>query len=184
MTPAQRAIHYCLSLPSFRTSDVAAISGEATSGSASYLRQLAKVGVVLETDQAGVWMPGQRDDVAAWRSRVARTKTKEGGNGAAYQRAKRAREEAERGARERAVLTSQPSTAMNNCAQPLHEEENGCAMRELTPLSEVAEALDVHPVTLLRWEKAGKIKVVTLPNGYKRVPVDEVRRLVTGRTNG
>jgi hypothetical protein len=45
-------------------------------------------------------------------------------------------------------------------------------------LKRAAEALGVHEQTLRSWEKRGLIRMIRLPgSGYRRVPVEEIRRL-------
>ncbi len=45
-------------------------------------------------------------------------------------------------------------------------------------LKRTAQVLGVHEQTLRRWEKRGIVRMVRLPgSGYRRVPVQEVRRL-------
>ena len=47
----------------------------------------------------------------------------------------------------------------------------------LTP-KEAAKLLGVHPLTLYRWAKAGKIKCVVTPSGRYRYPFSEVKRIL------
>jgi excisionase family DNA binding protein len=46
-------------------------------------------------------------------------------------------------------------------------------------LPEAAAILSVHPRTLKRWGRAGAIRLIALPGGQFRVPVEEVERLLT-----
>jgi len=48
--------------------------------------------------------------------------------------------------------------------------------------SEVARILNVHPLTVTRWCREGKIKTITTLGGYYRIPASEVERLLTTRT--
>lgn len=49
--------------------------------------------------------------------------------------------------------------------------------RLLTP-KEAARMLGVHPLTLYRWARKGKIKVVTTPSGRYRYPLTEILRIL------
>jgi len=49
--------------------------------------------------------------------------------------------------------------------------------RLLTP-KEAARILGVHPLTLYRWAKKGKIKYVETPSGRMRYPMSEIQRLL------
>jgi putative resolvase len=51
-------------------------------------------------------------------------------------------------------------------------------LEEHYPLRKAAEILGVHPVTLRRWEKEGKIRYIRTPSGQRRFPRSEVLRLV------
>jgi excisionase family DNA binding protein len=46
------------------------------------------------------------------------------------------------------------------------------------PLRKAAEILGVHPITLRRWEKQGKIYCIRTPSGQRRFPRSEVLRLL------
>lgn len=49
----------------------------------------------------------------------------------------------------------------------------------LLTLQQAALMLGVHPITLKRWERAGKIKFVRLPIGNRpRITATEVKRLM------
>jgi len=48
----------------------------------------------------------------------------------------------------------------------------------LLSLQQAAEILDVHPVTLVRWEKEGKISLVHLGPRSIRITQDEVTRFI------
>jgi excisionase family DNA binding protein len=45
-------------------------------------------------------------------------------------------------------------------------------------LPEAAAILSVHPRTLKRWQRAGKLRLIELPGGQFRVPETEVSRLL------
>ena len=53
-------------------------------------------------------------------------------------------------------------------------------MTTLYNLPAAAAILSVHPQTLKRWHKQGKITLVELPGGHWRVPASEVTRLAAG----
>lgn len=49
---------------------------------------------------------------------------------------------------------------------------------ELLTMEEAARILKVHPVTLKRWARLGKLSIVRLPVGKRpRVPRSEIERL-------
>lgn len=48
----------------------------------------------------------------------------------------------------------------------------------LLTLKEACERLGIHPNTLRRWEKEGKIRVIRTPKGRRRIPESEVKRLM------
>lgn len=182
MTPIQRAISYCLSLSSFRTDDVVAISGGDAAGIASYLRIIAKDGTIVAAAEAGLWMPGGKRAVATWRHQAATTKTREGGNSAAYRRAREARLEAERGARERGNLTSQGGA--EPCRKGQDETESiDMAATTTVNLTKAAEVTGYSQDTLRRYCDQGKIRFVRSPTGHRRILETELRRL-TEAANG
>ncbi|WP_049757176.1 MerR family DNA-binding transcriptional regulator [Ammonifex degensii] len=45
-------------------------------------------------------------------------------------------------------------------------------------MRKAAEILGVHPITLRRWEKTGKIRCIRTPSGQRRFPRSEILRLV------
>jgi len=47
----------------------------------------------------------------------------------------------------------------------------------LTP-KKAAELLGVHPLTLYRWAKSGKIKYIRTPGGRFRYPLSEIKRIL------
>ncbi|MDN5347409.1 MAG: putative resolvase [Clostridia bacterium] len=51
-------------------------------------------------------------------------------------------------------------------------------LEEHYPLRKAAEILGVHPVTLRRWEREGKIRCIRTPSGQRRFPRSEVLRLL------
>lgn len=51
-------------------------------------------------------------------------------------------------------------------------------LEEHYPLRKAAEILGVHPITLRRWEKEGKIRCIRTPSGQRRFPRSEVLRLL------
>lgn len=54
--------------------------------------------------------------------------------------------------------------------------------KELTP-AQFAEELQVHPKTLQRWARAGKVRANMSPGGHRRYPESEVDRLKSSRAN-
>ena len=52
---------------------------------------------------------------------------------------------------------------------------------KLRNLNDAADALDVHPVTLKRWNAQGKTKLTRLPNGYWRMSESELARLMAAQ---
>jgi excisionase family DNA binding protein len=51
-------------------------------------------------------------------------------------------------------------------------------LEEHYPLRKAAEILGVHPITLRRWEKEGKIRCVRTPSVQRRFPRSEILRLL------
>lgn len=51
-------------------------------------------------------------------------------------------------------------------------------LEEHYPLRKTAEILGVHPITLRRWEKTGKIRCISTPSGQRRFPRSEILRLL------
>ena len=47
----------------------------------------------------------------------------------------------------------------------------------LYALKEACLLLDLHPRTIQKWDKQGKIRVVRTPGGRRRIPESEIRRL-------
>ncbi len=51
-------------------------------------------------------------------------------------------------------------------------------MEKLYRVKEAAEILGVHPKTLQRWAREGKIRVVKTVGGIRRIPESEIRKLL------
>ena len=51
-------------------------------------------------------------------------------------------------------------------------------MEKLYRIKEASEILGVHPKTLQRWARDGKIRVVKTVGGIRRIPESEIRRLL------
>jgi len=51
-------------------------------------------------------------------------------------------------------------------------------MGKLYRIKEVAEILGVHPKTVQKWAREGKIKVVYTVGGRRRIPESEIMRLL------
>ena len=51
-------------------------------------------------------------------------------------------------------------------------------LERLLTLSETCERLGIHPNTLRKWDKQGKIRVVRTVGGRRRIPESEVERLM------
>jgi putative resolvase len=47
----------------------------------------------------------------------------------------------------------------------------------LYTLKEACLLLGLHPRTIQKWDKQGKIRVVRTPGGRRRIPESEIRRL-------
>lgn len=45
-------------------------------------------------------------------------------------------------------------------------------------IRQASERLDVLPVTILRWIKSGKLQAFRLPNGYWRIRLTDLDRLL------
>ncbi len=56
-------------------------------------------------------------------------------------------------------------------------------MEKLYRIKEVAELLGVHPKTVQRWAREGKIRVVYTVGGRRRIPESELKRLLGEKTN-
>jgi len=56
-------------------------------------------------------------------------------------------------------------------------------MEKLYRVKEVAEILGVHPKTVQKWAREGKIKVVYTVGGRRRIPESELRRLLGEKTD-
>ena len=53
-------------------------------------------------------------------------------------------------------------------------------LEEHYPLRKAAEILGVHPITLRRWEKVGKVRCIRTPSGQRRFPRSGALRLLGG----
>ncbi|GAB6135188.1 IS607 family transposase [Thermococcus prieurii] len=49
---------------------------------------------------------------------------------------------------------------------------------KLYTLKQASEILGVHPKTIQKWDREGKIKVIRTPGGRRRIPESEIRRLL------
>ena len=49
---------------------------------------------------------------------------------------------------------------------------------KLYTLKQASEILGVHPKTIQKWDREGKIKVVRTPGGRRRIPESEIKRLL------
>lgn len=52
---------------------------------------------------------------------------------------------------------------------------------KLYTVSEVAEMLNVHKLTVLRWIKENRIKAIRLPSGRLRIPKEEVDKILVSK---
>lgn len=50
-------------------------------------------------------------------------------------------------------------------------------MERLLTIKKAKELLGVSPLTLQRWDKAGKIRIVRTTGGMRRIPESEIKRL-------
>ena len=48
----------------------------------------------------------------------------------------------------------------------------------LYTLKRASGILGVHPKTLQRWDREGKIRTIKTPGGRRRIPESEIRRLL------
>ena len=48
----------------------------------------------------------------------------------------------------------------------------------LLTVKEVAQILGVSPVTIRAWDKNGKIKTIRTPGNQRRIPEEELRRIL------
>ena len=51
-------------------------------------------------------------------------------------------------------------------------------MGKLINPKQAAEMLKVHPVTLINWEKAGRIQCVKTLGGHRRYCLDEIEKIL------
>ena len=49
---------------------------------------------------------------------------------------------------------------------------------KLYTVKQASEILGVHPKTIQKWDREGKIKVVRTPGGRRRIPEGEIKRLL------
>ena len=49
---------------------------------------------------------------------------------------------------------------------------------KLYTLKQASEILGVHPKTIQKWDREGKIKVVRTPGGRRRIPESEIKRIL------
>ena len=49
---------------------------------------------------------------------------------------------------------------------------------KLYTVKQASEVLGVHPKTIQKWDKEGKIKVIRTPGGRRRIPESEIKRLL------
>lgn len=67
----------------------------------------------------------------------------------------------------------------------MHREvENTGKIEVLITLSEAAKLLGVHPNTLSKWAREGRVRVIETPGGNRRIPLNEVLRLLVERQKG
>lgn len=57
-------------------------------------------------------------------------------------------------------------------------------MEETYRIGEAARTLGVRVETVRRWERAGRIRTVRTPGGQRRVPAEEIARLLASRGEG
>lgn len=55
---------------------------------------------------------------------------------------------------------------------------------ELLTLDEVADILGLSKTSMYRWAADGRLPVLTLPNGHKRVSRDDLNRLIVDSRAG
>ncbi len=53
---------------------------------------------------------------------------------------------------------------------------------KLYTVKQASEILGVHPKTIQKWDKEGKIKVIRTPGGRRRIPESEIKRLLGIKT--
>lgn len=49
---------------------------------------------------------------------------------------------------------------------------------KLYTVKQASEILGVHPKTIQKWDKEGKIKIIRTPGGRRRIPESEIKRLL------
>lgn len=55
---------------------------------------------------------------------------------------------------------------------------------KLYTVKQTSEILGVHPKTIQRWDKEGRIKVIRTPGGRRRIPESEIKRLLEVKEEG
>ena len=56
---------------------------------------------------------------------------------------------------------------------------------KLYTVKQASEILGVHPETIQKWDREGKIRVVRTPGGRRRIPESEIKRILgIGKENG
>lgn len=64
----------------------------------------------------------------------------------------------------------------------MHPTDVHSEPRLLTSL-EVAQRFGIHPSTVWRWRKAGRLPSIALPSGRVAYSADEIDRIVTGKVS-
>ena len=54
----------------------------------------------------------------------------------------------------------------------------GQTFNRLLTVKEVAQILGVSPVTIRAWDKNGKIRTIRTPGNQRRIPGEELRRIL------
>ncbi len=49
---------------------------------------------------------------------------------------------------------------------------------KLYTVKQASEILGVHPKTIQKWDREGKIRIIKTPGGRKRIPESEIKRLL------
>ena len=56
--------------------------------------------------------------------------------------------------------------------------------RDMLTTSEAGRLMGVHPATVVRWIKRGKLRALTTPGGHRRIPQEEIESLWSGPGGG
>ena len=175
MTGLREAVAWCadLAVP-WSSDDVAAMSGADPKAVLAYLRSLAGTGVLIES--ADGWMAGAM--AAAWRAK--RPKTHPGGRSRDYVRAKAARDrllEIEGRARREGRLRDAPYHPEGNGRD--NEEQKGIetTMQPMITVKTASSYLAMHPKTIARWCKAGRIKGARKIGSDWKIPEATMREM-------